>query len=90
MLPHEPLARAVKGHWRVLLAERVHDGAPAMSSLHRTGAAVQDVIVSMLSDLSRQYDPTLVRDALARVVQEHYVPVFGASELGRRVPAAAA
>jgi len=90
LLPHEPLARAVKRHWRVLLAERLHEGAPASSSLHRTGVAVQDVILTMLSDLNRQYDPALVRDALARVVQEHYVPVFGASEPGRRAPVAVA
>jgi mannitol-1-phosphate 5-dehydrogenase len=90
LLPHEPLARAIKGHWRVLMAEQSHEPAPAATPLHRTGAALQDVILTMVSDLSRQYDPTLVRDALARVVQEHYRPVFGASELGRRAPAVAA
>jgi mannitol-1-phosphate 5-dehydrogenase len=90
LLPHEPLARAVKGHWRVLMAERSHEPVPAAVPVHRTGAALQDVILTMVSDLSRQYDPTLVRDALARVVQEHYRPVFGASELARRAPAAVA
>jgi mannitol-1-phosphate 5-dehydrogenase len=93
LLPHESLARAVKGHWRVLMAEDAQQGAAAPSGLHRSGAVLQDVILTMVSDLSRQYDPTLVRDALARVVQEHcapYVPVFATSELGRRAPAAAA
>ena len=92
LLPHEPLARAVKGHWRVLLAEQAREAAPTASALHRTGP-LQDVILTMVSDLSRQYDPMLVRDALARVLQEHcapYMPVFSGSELGRRAPAVAA
>jgi mannitol-1-phosphate 5-dehydrogenase len=90
LLPHEPLARAVKGHWRVLLAESVRETSPAATGLPRTGAVLHDVILTMVSDLSRQYDPTLVRDALARVVQEHYIPVLAGGELGRRAPAVAA
>jgi mannitol-1-phosphate 5-dehydrogenase len=90
LLPHEPLARAVKGHWRVLLAEEAREANLAATSLQRTGAGLQDVIRTMVSDLSRQYDPTLVRDALVRVVHEHYRPVLSPGELGRRAPAVAA
>jgi hypothetical protein len=68
----------------------VRENAPASSGLHRTGAALHDVILTIVSDLSRQYDPTLVRDALARVVQEHYPPVFSTSDLARGAPAVAA
>ena len=74
----------------MLLAEQSRELVPAATPLHRTGAALQEVILSMVSDLSRQYDPTLVRDALAHVVQEHYRPVFGVSELAWRTPAVAA
>jgi hypothetical protein len=44
----------------------------------------------MVSHLSLQYDPTLVRDTLARVVQEHYLTVLSVGELERQAPAVAA
>ena len=90
LLPHEPLARAVKGHWRVLLAETARDSVPGPTGLQRGGAGLHDTILSMVSHLSLQYDPTLVRDALARVVQEHYLPVLSVGELERQAPAVAA
>ncbi len=94
LLPHEPLARAVRGQWRVLMAQNAGDGATLTATgMQPTSAALRDVIQAMVSDLSRQYDPTLVREALAQVLQERCtpcVPVFAASELERHVPAVAA
>jgi mannitol-1-phosphate 5-dehydrogenase len=67
LLPHEELARTVKRHWRVLVAERT----PQIGSL--ATAHLQESIQALVSDLSLEHDPQLVRDALARVAQQQAV-----------------
>ena len=67
LLPHEELARTVKRHWRLLVAERT----PQIGSL--ATAHLQESIQALVSDLSLEHDPRLVRDALARVAQQQAV-----------------
>jgi mannitol-1-phosphate 5-dehydrogenase len=66
LLPHEELARAVKEQWHLLVTSRAGTILPAP----RTGAALQEVIHSMIADLSRKYEPRLVRAALASIALE--------------------
>ena len=66
LLPHEELARAVKQQWRIQMTGRAR--TPATPA--RAGAPLHEVIHSMISDLSRKYEPRLVRAALARVALE--------------------
>jgi mannitol-1-phosphate 5-dehydrogenase len=73
LLPHEPLARSVKRDWQRLLSARTSmDGHTSAARLPRPGALLQDAISAMLSELSRHYEPDLIRDALARAVEGEF------------------
>jgi mannitol-1-phosphate 5-dehydrogenase len=66
LLPHEDLARSVKQQWRLVVTRRTQLKQPAA----RTGTRLHRAIHSMVSELSRKYEPRLVRAALASVALE--------------------
>jgi mannitol-1-phosphate 5-dehydrogenase len=66
LLPHEDLARKVKQQWRALVTDR----SRSMSRPVRAGGALDEIIRSVISDLTRHYEPRLVRAALAHVALE--------------------
>jgi mannitol-1-phosphate 5-dehydrogenase len=97
LLPHEPLALAVKEQWLKLVGGTAQARAPAAGPLAWTSTSVEEIMCAVAFDLSQRYDPDLVRDVLARVAQEFrqtriwaYVPVLmkkqAVEQLRERLP----
>jgi hypothetical protein len=73
LLPHEELAQAVKYQWHRLKA-----GSPQNS-----GASLEKIMVSVVSELSQKYNPEIVNEVVTRVGERFkearvwsYVPIL--------------
>jgi mannitol-1-phosphate 5-dehydrogenase len=82
LLPHEELALAVKEQWLKLVAGTAQ-GLAAAGPWSWTSTTLEEIMDAVAVDLSQRYDPGLVEEVLARVVQEFrevhvwaYVPLL--------------
>lgn len=74
LLPHAPLAQAVRHEWRRLVmasAPQPLDAGVTSKAISGTRGLLQERLQAMVFDLSRHYEPNLVRQALARVAEQH-------------------
>jgi mannitol-1-phosphate 5-dehydrogenase len=83
LLPHEDLARAVKGEWARLLGDKArarHHNAARMPGIE---TSLDTIMQNVIGDLAGRYDLNLIQDVVARVAEEfrdarvwNYVPIL--------------